>query len=224
MHLLLIEDDLVIAKNLKQLLVSHGYAVDHTQTGEEGHERITSGDYDVAVVDRSLPDGDGLAMMKSWRVEGLKTPVLLLTALSQKDEIVKGLDAGADDYLGKPFEIKELLARIRALVRRGVRIPTKPILEIADLKINTNTHEVQRAGAMVPLSPHEYGILEYLAIHAGQAVERITLVSHAWDETVDLFSNALDVHMANLRRKIDSRRKKPLIKTIRGKGYMLCQD
>lgn len=224
MRLLLIEDDLVIAKNLKELLVGHGYVVDHTETGEDGCDRITTGDYDVGVVDRRLPDGDALQMLKEWRKEGLKTPILLLTALSQKDEIVKGLDAGADDYLGKPFEIKELLARIRALQRRGVRIPMKPILEIADLKINTNTHEVQRAGVVISLSPHEYGILEYLAIHAGQAVERITLLSHAWDETVDLFSNALDVHIANLRRKIDGKRKKPLIKTIRGKGYMLCQD
>ncbi len=223
MRLLLVEDDQIIAKNLRELLVRHGYAVDWVETADEASDSVATGEYDGVILDRRLPDGDGVKALSEWRQEGIKTPVLVLTALSQKEEVVRGLDAGADDYLAKPFVATELLARVRAMVRRAVRAPHKPVIKLADLAIDTNTHRVERAGQVIELSPREYAILEYLAIHPGQVVERVTLLSHAWDETVDLFSNALDVHMTHLRKKIDGTSRRRLLRTVRGKGYMLWQ-
>lgn len=223
MRLLLVEDDQVIASNVKQLLTEHNYAVDWVGTAAEADDSVLTGEYDGVILDRLLPDGEGNKILSQWREEGVKTPVLLLTALAQKEEIVRGLDAGADDYLTKPYVATELLARVRALVRRAVRTPHKPIIRIADLTIDTNTHRVERAGREIQLSPREYSILEYLAIHPGTVVERVTLLSHAWDETVDLFSNALDVHMTHLRKKIDGLGERPLLQTVRGKGYLLWQ-
>ena len=218
MRILVIEDEAEIAENLAKSLESQGYAVDVSANVAEGTEKILGGEYDMLIADRRLPDGDGLMVVDQARVAGLSIPVLILTAKSQKSDVVTGLDSGADDYLAKPFEMTELLARVRALMRRRKRKVRRPILVIGRLTIDTNSHEVSSGGKRINLSPKEYAVLEYLAEHPNMAVERLELMTHVWDEEVDLFSNTVDVHVRYLRRKLGQR----VIQTVRGKGYMLC--
>ena len=218
MRILVIEDEAEIAENLAKSLEDQGYAVDVSANAAEGTEKILGGEYDMLIADRRLPDGDGLMVVDQARVAGLSIPVLILTAKSQKSDVVTGLDSGADDYLAKPFEMTELLARVRALMRRRKRKVRRPILVIGRLTIDTNSHEVSSGGKRINLSPKEYAVLEYLAEHPNMAVERLELMTHVWDEEVDLFSNTVDVHVRYLRKKLGQR----LIQTVRGKGYMLC--
>ena len=218
MRILVIEDEAEIAENLAKSLEAQGYAVDVSANVAEGTEKILGGEYDMLIADRRLPDGDGLMVVDQARVAGLSIPVLILTAKSQKSGVVTGLDSGADDYLAKPFEMTELLARVRALMRRRKRLVRRPTLIMGKLTIDTNSHVVQKDGKVVLLSPKEYAVLEYLAEHPNMAVERLELMTHVWDEEVDLFSNTVDVHVRYLRRKLGQR----VIQTVRGKGYMLC--
>lgn len=224
MRILLVEDDSIIAKNISIFLKRKGYSIDLAENLEEGYDKSLSEDYDLIVLDRGLPDGDGLTLIKKIRDEEVHTPILVLTARNEDLDIVEGLNMGADDYLSKPFDMEVLTARIKALSRRLNKIPLKPIIEIDDLVINLNSAEVKRNNKVINLSPREYSILEYMAIHPNQVIDRMTLLSHAWDENVDLFSNTVDVHIKYLRNKIDEGHTTKLIKTIRGKGYMICKD
>ena len=200
-----------------------GYSVDLSESIEDAYDKSTTEDYDLIILDRGLPDGDGLTLIKKIRDEDVHIPILALTARNEDIDIIEGLNLGADDYLSKPFDMEILIARIKALTRRLNKIPLKPILEINDLVINLNSAEVKRNNVTIKLSPREYSILEYMAIHPNQIIDRMTLLSHAWDENVDMFSNTVDVHIKYLRNKVDEGHEVKLIKTIRGKGYMLCK-
>lgn len=222
MRILVVEDDQVIGENLKLQLTSEGYAVDLSVTAEEALDRLLTGEYDCAVIDRGLPDGDGLEVVAQARKDNIGTPVIVLTAYTKPKEKVAGLDSGADDYLDKPFDNKELLARIRALIRRGSRQAMLPKLTVGALVVDTNNHQVTVNNNLIELAPKEYALLEYLAFHPNQAIDRMSLITHAWDENADLFSNTVDVHIRYLRKKLGKEAK--LIKTVMGKGYMLCRD
>ena len=223
MRLLLVEDDSIISKNIMIFLKRKGYSVDLSESIEDAYDKSTTEDYDLIILDRGLPDGDGLTLIKKIRDEDVHIPILALTARNEDIDIIEGLNLGADDYLSKPFDMEILIARIKALTRRLNKIPLKPILEINDLVINLNSAEVKRNNVTIKLSPREYSILEYMAIHPNQIIDRMTLLSHAWDENVDMFSNTVDVHIKYLRNKVDEGHEVKLIKTIRGKGYMLCK-
>ncbi len=223
MRLLLVEDDTIIAKNIIIFLKRKGYSIDLSESIEEAYDKALSEDYDLIILDRGLPDGDGITLIKKIRSEEVHTPILVLTARNEDADIIEGLNLGADDYLSKPFDMEVLTARIKALSRRLNKIPLKPIIQIDDLILNLNSAEVKRNNIIIKLSPREYSILEYMAIHANQVIDRMTLLSHAWDENVDMFSNTVDVHIKYLRNKIDEGHQVKLIKTIRGKGYMLCK-
>lgn len=223
MRLLLVEDDSIIAKNIIIFLKRKGYSIDLSESIEEAYDKAVSEDYDLIILDRGLPDGDGITLIKKIRSEEVHTPILVLTARNEDADIIEGLNLGADDYLSKPFDMEVLTARIKALSRRLNKIPLKPIIQIDDLILNLNSAEVKRNNIIIKLSPREYSILEYMAIHPNQVIDRMTLLSHAWDENVDMFSNTVDVHIKYLRNKIDEGHQVKLIKTIRGKGYMLCK-
>jgi DNA-binding response OmpR family regulator len=223
MRLLLVEDDSIIAKNIIIFLKRKGYSIDLSESIEEAYDKALSEDYDLIILDRGLPDGDGISLINKIRSEEVHTPILVLTARNEDADIIEGLNLGADDYLSKPFDMEVLTARIKALSRRLNKIPLKPIIQIDDLILNLNSAEVKRNNIIIKLSPREYSILEYMAIHPNQVIDRMTLLSHAWDENVDMFSNTVDVHIKYLRNKIDDGHQVKLIKTIRGKGYMLCK-
>ncbi len=222
MRILVIEDDQILSQNLKSILTRATYAVDVASTAVVGIQKASDEQYDLFVIDWMLPDGEGPNIIADLRGEGITAPILMLTARSQTEDTVKGLDVGADDYLTKPFTKDILLARIRSLFRRMHTTPQSPVLTIDDLMIDTNTHEITRGGKTINLSPKEYSLLQYLASHKGKAIDRITILSHVWDEQADPFSNTIDVHMRYLRKKIDDGHKKQLLQTVKGKGYMLC--
>lgn len=217
MRILLVEDDEVISKNIKTFLAKRGMSVDLSTSIEEGYQKISDEEYDLIVLDRGLPDGDGIDLVKKIRDEDLSTPVLMLTAKSEDCHVIEGLNIGADDYLSKPFDMEILSARIKAVIRRGKKIISKPVINIDDLQIDTNSAEVKLNDKYISLSPREYSILEYLAINRGNIVDRMTLLSHAWDENIDMFSNTVDVHIKYLRNKLGD----TVIKTVRGKGYII---
>jgi len=199
-----------------------GFAVDTAENLEQAFQKLADNEYDLLVLDWLLPDGQGIDLCRSLRRDKNNIPILLLTAKSLISDKITGLDAGADDYLSKPFDAGELLARIRSLLRRQPQIAPS-LIEIDDLIIDTNLHQVTRAGVQIKLSPKEYSLLEYLAINVNIALDRLTILSHVWDENADLFSNTVDVHIRYLRQKIDANSSKKLIKTIKGKGYSLIK-
>lgn len=222
MRILLVEDDKVISKNIQTIFSKRGFAVDIATTIEEAYIKTTDNEYDCLVLDRGLPDGDGISLIKKIRDDEINVPILVLTARSENQDIVEGLNNGSDDYLIKPFDINILIARVKALIRRSDNLPTKPIIKIDDLVIDTNSAEVKRDGKIINLSPKEYALIEYLCLNQGKVIDRLTLLSHVWDENADLFSNTVDVHIKYLRNKIDKGRTKKLVQTVRGKGYMVC--
>lgn len=221
MRLLLVEDDLKIADSLKEIFTRQGLSIDLAYSKEEGFEKGLNEDYDLIILDWMLPDGDGITLCRNFRNEKVSCPILMLTAKSLVDDIALGLDSGADDYLTKPFEAKELIARIRALLRRKDQV-IPDVYRLHDLEINFQTQEVTKKGKKIELSPKEYGVLEYLAKNADRVVDRNDLLTHVWDENADSFSNTVDVHIRYLRKKIDDNSKIKLINTIKGKGYRLC--
>lgn len=221
MRILIVEDDIRLADNIATMLKHDSYAVDVANSVLEAEDKINSPDYDLVILDWKLPDGSGLDICKSMRAEEVFTPILMLTANSQSEDKVEGLDAGADDYLTKPFNHQELLARVRALVRRRSSV-VMPIITILDLKIDTNLKKVTRGNSEIELSPREYALLEYLATNMDKAISRVDLLSHVWDENANMFSNTVDVHIKYLRDKIDKKHSLKLIKTIKGEGYALC--
>lgn len=222
MHILIIEDDERIANNLKKLLETAGFQTTVASNGEEGIFQALEETYDVIVLDWMLPDYDGIEVCRKIRKKKNTTPVIMLTAKSQLENKIEGLNVGADDYLTKPFEGRELLARIKALIRRRSGKTQSPLIKIRNLEINTNTTMVKINNKIIKLAPKEYALLEYLAANKGKVIDRMTLLHHVWGEDIDEFSNTVDVHIRYLRQKIDDGQERKFIQTIKNKGYMLC--
>lgn len=220
MRLLLVEDHKPLARALRQGLEEEGFAVDLALDGEEADHKAVATNYDAIILDLMLPKIDGLTLLQSWRSAGIKAHILILTARGSLEDKVKGLDLGADDYLTKPFELEELLARIRALIRRGHQAKD-PVLRICDLTIDTAARAVKRGGQSIHLTPREYALLEFLAFHRGKVVTRTMIWEHLYDEHDESTSNVVDVYIRYLRNKIDKGFDSPLIMTRWGEGYML---
>ena len=221
MRVLIIEDDRETAQFLLKSLKESGHAADTASDGEAGLELAQTGQHDVLIVDRMLPKVDGLTVIKTLRAEGVRTPGLVLSALGEVDDRVKGLRAGGDDYLTKPYAYSELLARIEALARRAVPEEKETRYTVGDLVLDRLSHRVTRGGEPIPLQPREYRLLEYLMKNAGQVVTRTMLLEHVWDYHFDPQTNVIDVHVSRLRSKIDKTFGKPLLHTVRGAGYMI---
>ena len=222
MRLLLIEDDRKAARLLAKGLQEEGFVVDVAPTGEDGEEKAAVNEYDLIVLDWLLPGKDGLAVCRALRAGATSTPILMLTARDSVADRVSGLSTGADDYLTKPFAFAELLARIRALLRRS-RVAQPAVLRVADLTLDPATRRVSRGDGPVMLTPREYAILEALMRNAGEVVSRTRLTERVWDDASEVLDNLLDVHVSHLRNKIDHGASVPLIHTIRGVGYRLGQ-
>jgi two-component system, OmpR family, response regulator len=220
MRLLIVEDDAKLARAVERGLRHEGYAVDVVGDGDAALLQCAVWDYDAIVLDVMLPGRDGFAVCRALRERDCWAPILMLTARGRVDDRIHGLDAGADDYLAKPFDFGELLARLRALVRR-VPEPRPARLEVGDLVVDPSTHAVARAGVDVALTAREFAVLEYLARHAGEAISRATLLDHVWDENFDGSTNVVDVYVGYLRKKLEQPFGRPLIRTIRGVGYAL---
>jgi two-component system OmpR family response regulator len=221
MRVLVIEDDREIAHFLQKGLKESGHGADLVDDGEAGLEMARSGDYDVLIVDRMLPRRDGLSVIQTIRAEGNRTPVLILSALGEVDDRVKGLKAGGDDYLTKPFALSELLARIEALARRPAPEEQVTRYSVGDLTLDRLSHKVNRGGQAILLQPREFRLLEYLMRNAGQVVTRTMLLQNVWDYNFDPQTNVIDVHISRLRGKIDKGFARPLLHTVRGSGYMV---
>jgi two-component system OmpR family response regulator len=220
MRLLIVEDDAPLASGLSRILEAEGHAVDVTERGEDAVAAASQEHFDLVILDIGLPRMDGFEVLRRLRAAEKPIPVLVLTARDAVDDRVRGLDLGADDYLAKPFDFGELLARLRALVRR-VPEPRPARLEVGDLVVDPSTHAVARAGVAVALTAREFAVLEYLARHAGEAITRATLLDHVWDENFDGSTNVVDVYVGYLRKKLEQPFGRPLIRTIRGVGYAL---
>ncbi|HLW91481.1 MAG TPA: response regulator transcription factor [Roseiarcus sp.] len=221
MRILIIEDDRDAAAYLVKAFREVGHVADHASDGVTGYDLAREGAYDVAIVDRMLPKMDGLSLIGALRAQNVETPALILSALGQVDDRVKGLRAGGDDYLAKPYAFSELLARIEALARRRASRGEETVYRVADLQLNRLSHEVSRAGQELQLQPREFRLLEYLMRHAGQVVTRTMLLENVWDYHFDPQTNVIDVHISRLRSKIDKGFAQPLLHTVRGAGYMI---
>jgi len=223
MKILVIEDDLEAAAYMTKAFREAGIVADHASDGESGLFMGTENSYDVMVIDRMLPRRDGLSVISELRKRGVNAPVLILSALGQVDDRVKGLRAGGDDYLPKPYAFSELLARVEVLARRrgGAAVGEPTVYRVGDLELDRLSHRVARAGQEIVLQPREFRLLEYLMKHAGQVVTRTMLLEHVWDYHFDPQTNVIDVHVSRLRGKIDKGFDRPLIHTIRGAGYMV---
>jgi two-component system OmpR family response regulator len=221
MKLLIVEDDIEAAAYLKRALSEAGHNVDTAHLGRDGLMLAASEPYDVIILDRMLPELDGLAILRTIRASGVQTPVLLLTALGGIDDRVEGLEAGGDDYLVKPFAFAELQARVNALARRPPPLEVQTELRIADLKIDLIKRSVSRGGQRIDLQPREFQVLEFLARHAGRVVTRTMLLESVWDFHFDPRTNIVETHMSRLRGKLDRGHGPELIHTVRGAGYIL---
>ena len=223
MRLLVIEDEKKVARFIKKGLGEEGYAVDLASDGEEGLAMVLDQVHDLIILDIALPKMDGLQVLKKLRERRVRTPVLLLTVRATIEDKVLGLDSGADDYLTKPFAFKELLARIRALLRRKVEAGPS-LLQVEDLVLDPARHLVTRGGERIDLTSKEFALLEYLMRNAGRVVSRVMISEHVWNYDFDTETNVIDVYINYLRRKIDSGRDKKLIHTVRGSGYVLKSE
>jgi two-component system, OmpR family, response regulator len=219
-RVLLVDDDVRLAAAVGRWLRHEGYAVDAVGDGDAALMRTAVWEYDAVILDVMLPARDGIAVCQALRERGCWAPVLMLTARTQVDDRIRGLDAGADDYLAKPFALAELLARVRALVRRApAERPAR--LEVGDLVVDPATHEVARAGAAVALTAREFALLEYLARHPGEVITRARLLDHVWDENYAGSTNIVDVYVGYLRKKLERPFARTLIRSIRGVGFVL---
>jgi len=225
MKVLLVEDNERVANFVKKGLVEAGHTIDHADNGRDGMFLAASEPYDVVVMDRLLPGSiDGLGIIAALRKAGSKIPILILSALSDVDERIRGLQSGGDDYLVKPFAFGELLARLDALVRRSQDSSAETTLVVDDLSVDLLSRKVTRGGKPVSLQPREFKLLEYLMRHADQVVTRTMLLENVWDYRFDPQTNVVDVHVSKLRHKIDAGFARPLLRTIRNAGYMLTAD
>ena len=223
MRVLLIEDHKPLIRALRQGLEEEGFAVDVASDGQEGDYKARTAEYDVIILDIMLPKEDGLSLLQRWRKDNLNAQVLVLTARGSMEDKVKGLDLGADDYMTKPFELEELLARLRALIRRGHQVKS-PLLRVHDLEIDTASRTVKRAGRSIHLTPREYALLEFLAFHRGKVTTRSMIWEHLYDDQDENTSNVVDVYIRYLRKKIDKGFDPPLILTRWGEGYIMRDD
>jgi len=221
MHILILEDDPSTAAYLAKAFREHGYTVDCAASGTDGLHLATGGSFDLLIVDRMLPGLDGLSVVKAVRERGLRMPILILSALAQVDERVRGLREGGDDYLTKPFAFSELLARAEGLLRRGRPEAEDAVLKVGDLELNRLTRTVRRAGRIIDLKSREFSLLEFLMRHAGQVVTRTMLLESVWDYHFDPQTNVIDVHISRIRQKVDKGFSRPLLHTVRGSGYSL---
>ena len=223
MRTLLIEDDIKIASFIEKGLKAAGFAVDHASNGRDGLHLALTEPYDAAIIDLMLPGLDGLAVIERMRREKINTPVIILSARDSIDDRVRGLGAGGDDYLTKPFSFSELLARIHALMRRasGAAEPTR--LRVGNLAMDLISREVVREDRKIDLQPREFALLEYLMRNTGRVVSKTMIMEHVWDYHFDPQTNVIDVHISRLRAKIDRNFKSPLLHTIRGAGYVIRQ-
>jgi two-component system OmpR family response regulator len=221
MRALLVEDDDTIAGFVERGLREAGFAVDWFADGEAGFEAAIGQPYDVAVVDLMLPKRDGLSLIDELRRRGVETPVLILSARRSVDDRVRGLQAGGDDYLTKPFAFAELLARVQALVRRASRAPEPTTLTVEDLVLDLLSRRVKRGDLTIDLRPREFALLEYLMRNAGKVISKTMILSHVWDYSFDPQTNIVDVLVSRLREKIDRRFEKKLLHTVRGVGYVI---
>ena len=219
MYVLVVEDERRLAQLVRRVLEEEGHTVDTAHDGEEGLTMALDASHDVIVLDVMLPGRDGISLCRELRQQKVDTPVLLLTALDGVDDRVRGLDAGADDYLPKPFAFQELLARIRALGRRRVQAREASELKVEDLVLDLRRRRAQRAERMIELSPKEFSLLEYLMRNDGRVVTRTQILDHLWGYDYDSESNLVDVYVAYLRRKVDKGHQRSLIRTVRGVGY-----
>jgi two-component system OmpR family response regulator len=219
MRILIIEDDREAASYLVKAFREAGHVADHAADGEDGLAMASDGPYDVLIIDRMLPKKDGLSVIADLRAAGRQTPALILSALGQVDDRVKGLRAGGDDYLPKPYSFSELLARVEVLSRRRAAGAPETVYRVGDLELDRLSHRVSRGGEELILQPREFRLLEYLMKNAGQVVTRTMLLEHVWDYHFDPQTNVIDVHVSRLRAKIDKGFDRPLIHTIRGAGY-----
>lgn len=222
MRILIVEDERKIALALKKGLMQESFAVDVAYDGDEGLSFALDEQYDVMILDRMLPGMDGLAICKELRAKKITTPILLLTAKDKIADRVDGLNAGADDYLVKPFALEELLARIRSLLRRPSQLLGDK-LQLADITLDTQTFEVMRAGTPITLTSKEFALLEYLLRHPGRIITKETIMAHVWDYDADILPNTVEVYLGYLRAKVDKAfpEKPPLIHTVRGFGYKI---
>jgi two-component system copper resistance phosphate regulon response regulator CusR len=222
-RILVVEDEKRVAGIIARGLREESYAVDLASDGEEGVYLASINPYDLFVLDVMLPRKDGYEVCRELRASGVRAPILMLTARDAVDDRVAGLDAGADDYLVKPFDFKELLARLRALLRRPAEV-RPAVVRVADLKVDTASHAVERGGEAVPLTAKEYALLEYLVRNEGRVVGREQIAEHVWDEAFDPLTNLIDVYVKRLRAKLDHDRSPRLIHTRRGEGYILTAE
>ena len=221
MRVLIVEDERRLAENIaRSLRESASYAVDVAFDGEDGLYMAQSNPYDLVVLDLMLPKVDGLTLLKRLRADGVETPVLILTARDDKESVVTLLNSGADDYVAKPFDLGELLARAKALIRRG-KGQSAAVLKVGDIEINTANLSVRRKGELVTLTAMEYRVLEYLAHRPGAVVSKTELLEHLYDFNWERFSNVIEVYISGLRRKLEDNSETKLIHTLRGQGYML---
>ena len=224
MRILIVEDERKIARALGRALKNEKYAVDISHDGTDAYAMAGMIDYDLLILDRMIPgDYDGLSLTKKLREEGKRGPILLLTALGEIQDKTEGLDSGADDYLTKPFALDELLARIRALLRRP-QTQVETILKIADLSLDLNMHEVFRNNQKIELTNKEFSLLEYLVRNAGRPVSKEQIINHVWNYDADILPNNIEVYISYLREKVDKPFEKKLIKTVRGIGYKIDEQ
>lgn len=220
MRLLLVEDEKRLSDNIKKGLVEQGFAVDQVFDGEEGEYLAESEDYDLIILDVMLPKRDGIAVCKNLRKKNIKTPILILTARTEVEDIALGLDTGADEYLKKPFSFVELRSRIQALLRRSHN-QNSTVLTVANLELDPIKHTVVRSGKNISLTPKEFSVLEFLMRHKNEVVTRTMIIEHVWDYNFDGMSNIVDVFIATLRRKLDKNTKIKLLHTLHGVGYKI---
>ena len=218
-RILVVEDDPETAGQLVDSLTTNGYQVDLAASGNDGLSHGRSDDYAVITIDRMLPDLDGIAVMQHLRQDGIATPILIISALGEIDDRVRGLRAGGDDYLVKPFAFAELLARVEALARRSSAVVKETVLRVGDLEMDLVSRTVSRRGREIKLLPREFQLLEYLVRNEGRVVPRAMLLQHVWDLHFDPTTNIIDVYVGRVRRKVDDQQAYPLIHTVRGVGY-----
>ncbi|MBV9970571.1 MAG: response regulator transcription factor [Xanthobacteraceae bacterium] len=218
-RVLVIEDDAETADQLVELLATSGYSVDLAVDGDNGLALARGGDYAVMTIDRMIPGIDGVSIIRSLREDGIVTPALIISALGEVDDRVRGLRAGGDDYLVKPFAFTEMLARVDALARRSAAVMKETVLRVGDLKIDLVSRAVTRKGRDIELLPREFQVLEYLVRNQGQVVPRAMLLQHVWDLHFDPTTNIIDVYVGRVRRKVDDQQDYPLIHTVRGVGF-----